>query len=66
MESYHNIPHHQPEPPPPPPPPPDDPPPPEPELLPGAVEAEATLDERLLPRLSVKLPVRPESQWLPE
>ena len=56
---------YQPDPPPPPPPPPDDPPPPDPDRLPGAVEAEATLDDRLLPRLSVKLPVRPASQLRP-
>ena len=57
---------YQPEPPPPPPPPPDEPPPPEPERLPGAVDADDTLEVRLDPRLSVKLPMSRPFQWLPE
>src|SRR5262245_22980602 len=62
---------HHPDPPPPPPPPPDEPPPPEPkELLepsldPGAVEADATVCDRSLPRLLAK-PVGLFTQsWLP-
>src|SRR5262249_48884539 len=45
---------YQPEPPPPPPPPPDEPPPPLASLEPGAVEAEAMLLLKSLPRWSAK------------
>ncbi len=47
---------YQPEPPPPPPPEPDEPPPDEPELDPGAVDAEATVCDRLEPSRSTRAP----------